>query len=139
MNGEYQHSLDAKGRVFLPAKLREELGDNVFVSKGLDNCLFIYAEEQWLKMAEKLSAMPISKARKLQRAIFPSAARFELDAQGRMLLPQKLREHAFLDKEVVIVGAGNRAEIWDAGRWQQFEAEYLTEDAMAEAMDELGF
>ena len=139
MRGEFQYNLDAKGRLSIPAKLRDELGDVVFVCKGLDNCLFVYPEKQWLQMEEKLQAMPISKSRRLQRTIFPSVDRFELDAQGRILIAPKLRAYANLSKETIIIGAGNRAEIWNADAWTQFEAEELNAAQMADAMDELGF
>jgi MraZ protein len=137
MLGTYQYALDAKGRVFVPAKLREELGDVIYVSKGVDNCLFVYGAPEWGKIEEKLAAMPVSRARYLQRSIFPSAARFELDAQGRILLPQALREHAELAKDVAIVGVGNRAEIWSLENWTRYNEQ--AGDKLAEAMDELGF
>lgn len=139
MTGEYNYAMDAKGRVAIPAKLRQELGDIIYVSKGTDNCLFVYAEASWDKITEKLAAMPISKAQKLQRTLFPSAARFELDTQGRILLPQKLRAYAGLQKDTVIVGVGNRAEIWSFEAWQRFDEEELTPESMLAAMDELGF
>ena len=139
LTGEYSCTLDAKGRVAIPAKLRFELGDVIHVSKGLDQSLFIYADETWRKIQENLASMPISRARQLQLMLFPSAARFVLDTQGRILLPQKLREHAALEKDVVILGAGNRAEIWSEPAWRCFESAELTPEKMLEAMDELGF
>jgi len=139
LTGEYSYTLDAKGRIAIPAKLRAELGDVIYISKGVDKSLFVYAEESWKAIENKLAAMPISKARRLQLTLFPSAARFELDAQGRVLLPVKLREHAELTKDVVILGAANRAEIWSEEVWRSFETEELTPDNMLQAMDELGF
>jgi MraZ protein len=139
MFGTYQYALDAKGRVFIPAKLREDLGDTIYVSKGADHCLFVYGASEGGKIEERLSAMPISRARQLQRTLFPSAVRFEPDTQGRVLLPQMLRDYAQLTKDVVIVGVGSRAEIWSAEAWRRFDEEELTAEKMVEAMDELGF
>ena len=139
MEGECTYTMDAKGRIAIPAKLRAELGDAIVVSKGPDKSLFVYAEENWLGIRDKLAAMPISKARKLQLTLFPSAKRFELDAQGRVLLPQNLRDHAELTREVVILGVVDRAEIWSEAVWRQFETDELTPDNMLQAMDELGF
>ena len=139
MTGEYSYVLDVKGRIAIPAKLRAELGDVIYISKGLGKSLFVYSEQVWQKTKEKLAAMPISKARKLQLTLFPSAVRYELDAQGRVCLPLNLREHAALTKEVVILGAANRAEIWSEEVWRRYEAEELTTENMLEAMDELGF
>ncbi len=139
MTGEYSYVLDTKGRMAIPAKLRPELGDTIYVSKGTDNCLFVYSDASWAKIEEKLAALPISKAQKLQRTLLPTAARFDLDAQGRILLPQKLREYAGIQKDVVIVGVGNRAEIWSEAAWSRFDEEELTPENMLAAMDELGF
>ena len=139
LEGEYTYSMDAKGRIAVPAKLRAELGDVIYVSKGPDKSLFVYAESNWLRIKERLASMPISKARKLQLTLFPSAKRFELDAQGRVLLPQNLRDHAELVREVVILGVVDRAEIWSETVWRRFETDELTPDNMLRAMDELGF
>lgn len=138
LKGEYNHTLDPKGRVNFPAKLREVLGERFVISKGLDDCLFVYPEEEWEKFEESINALPLSKARKLQRFFFSGAADVEPDKQGRVLIPQNLREYAGLDKEVVIIGASNRAEIWDKATWEA-DSEELTAENMAEVMDELGF
>ncbi len=139
MNGTYAYALDSKGRLFIPAKLRETLGDILYICKGLDGSLFVYGLEDWKAIEKRLSEMPISRARKLQLMLFPSAVRVELDAQGRALIPQTLRDYAGLCKDAVVLGAGNRAEIWSAESWQRFEETEITSEQMAAAMDELGF
>lgn len=136
--GEYQHSLDIKGRVNFPAKLREGLGEKFFITKGLDGCLFVYSEQEWAILEERIRGLPVSKARNLQRFLFAGAIDVEPDKQGRVLIPANLREYAGLDKEVMVIGASVRAEIWDKDRWLQSCGE-LTAEVMAEAMDDLGF
>ena len=133
--GEYQHSLDTKGRVNFPAKLREDLGESFILSKGLgDECLFVYSNEEWDKLTQKLNNLPLSKARALQRFLFAGATQVQPDKQGRILIPQNLRDHAGLTKDITFIGASSRAEIWDSGRWNEFNSA-LTEDSIAEAMD----
>ena len=140
MTGQYQHSIDAKGRLFIPAKLREELGDTFYVTiAGTDPCLAVYSEEGWEKLTEKFDSLPYSKAKKAIRQLYSNAAKCEPDAQGRILLPQKLRAYAGLDKDVVIIGVSNRAEIWNAERWAALEAEELNPENLAAVMEELGF
>ena len=136
--GEYQHSIDPKGRVSFPAKLREALGPQFVITKGLDNCLFVYRLEEWHVLEEKTRTLPTSKARQIQRFLFAGAALVEPDKQGRVLIPQNLREHAGLNGDVTVVGVSTRAEIWDSARWSALGAE-LTSESVAEAMDELGF
>lgn len=136
--GEYQHSLDAKGRISFPSKLRESLGASFVVTKGLDNCLFVYRLEDWKELEEKTAQLPTSKARQIQRFLFAGAALVEPDKQGRVLLPQKLREHANLGDDVTIIGVSTRVEIWDTERWNALNEE-LTSESIADAMDELGF
>ena len=137
MTGEYQHSLDNKGRLFIPAKLRDELGEVFFLTLSMDRCLCAYSSEAWQSFSDKVSDMPYVKQRKM-RPLFAHAARCELDAQGRVLIPQNLREHAGLTGDVTVVGVSTRAEIWDSARWAALGAE-LTSESVAEAMDELGF
>lgn len=132
--GEYQHNFDPKGRVIVPAKFREDLGDCFYVTKGLDGCLFVLSPKEWTRLQEKISAMPISKARGLQRFFFSGAVEVVPDKQGRILIPQVLREYASLAKDVTFIGASNRVEIWDTGTWKQFNST-LTQDSIAEAMD----
>ena len=123
--GEFQHNLDAKGRLFMPVKLREALGTKFVLTKGLDGCLFVYDLEQWRLLEAKLNSLPMTRkgARDFNRFFFGGAAECECDKQGRVLLPVNLREFAGLDKNAVIVGVGNRAEIWDAERWNAYNEE----------------
>ena len=137
MTGEFQHTIDAKGRLFVPAKFREELGEHFVVTKGLDNCLFIYSQKDWNVLEDKIRALPLSKSN-LQRFFLSSAVECELDAQGRILLPQGLREHARLTREVTVIGVSSRAEIWDSKRWFDYNS-VMTSEKIAEAMDEIGF
>jgi len=136
--GEYAHSLDVKGRVNFPAKLREGLGAEFIITKGLDNCLFVYSKEEWLVLEDKIRTLPMSKSRTLQRFLFAGAVDVEPDKQGRVLIPANLREYAGLDKDIMIIGASVRAEIWDKKRWED-SLSGLTAEMMAQAMDDLGF
>ncbi len=136
--GEYQHNIDLKGRVIVPSKFREDLGECFYVTKGLDGCLFVLSPEGWEKLQEKVSAMPVSKARGLQRFFFSGAAEAIPDKQGRILLPQNLRTYACLTKDVTFIGASSRAEIWDTAKWNEFNST-LTQENLAEVMDELDF
>ena len=138
--GEYQHTIDPKGRLFMPAKLRDVLGGSFILSKGLDGCLFVYDKEQWHLLETKLSSLPMTNknARGFSRFFFSGAADAECDKQGRILLPANLRAFAGLDKNVVIVGVGNRAEIWDAERWQSYNDENADDvDALAEQLADM--
>lgn len=136
--GEYQHTIDDKGRLFMPARLREELGQHFYISKGLDGCLFVYDEEQWQQFEAKLNALPMSMkgARDFKRFFFSGATEGCCDKQGRISLPLNLREHAALAKDVVIVGVGNRAEIWAKERWQAYSLDSV--EGMAEQLVDLG-
>ena len=120
--GEYEHTLDAKGRLFLPAKFREQLGERFVITKGLDNCLFIYTQDEWTLLEEKLHKLPLAKkeARAFVRFFFSGATESEADKQGRVLLPQNLRTHAALEKEIVVVGVASRIEVWDKANWQAY-------------------
>lgn len=137
--GEYKPSIDPKGRINFPSKLREDLGESFVITKGLDNCLFVYRMAEWDKLVEQTASLPMSKARSIQRFIFASAVCVEPDKQGRVLIPQTLRDHANLGVgEIVVIGVSTRAEIWNAEKWELSNAE-LTSESVAEAMDELGF
>lgn len=139
--GEYGHTIDAKGRLAMPAKLRESLGGKFIITKGLDGCLFVYDMEQWQKLEQKLSALPMSRktARDFTRFLFGGACEGECDKQGRVLLPANLRAHAGLEKDAVIVGVGSRAEIWDAGRWNKYNEENAEDvSELAEQLADLG-
>ncbi len=119
--GEYSHSIDSKGRLIIPAKFRELLGDQFVVTKGFDGCLFVFAEEGWNNFESKLQALPMDKpeARMLTRFFIAGAIDAEIDKQGRILLPTSLLQHAKIEKEAVIAGVGNRAEIWSKSEWEK--------------------
>ncbi len=119
--GEYSHSIDAKGRLIIPAKFREILGEQFVVTKGFDGCLFVFAQEGWEAFEEKLQALPMDKpeARVLTRFFIAGAIDVEVDKQGRILLPANLLGHAKIEKEAVIAGVGNRAEIWSKEEWEK--------------------
>lgn len=138
MTGEYQHNIDAKGRLFIPARLREELGDVFYVTIGTDPCLIIYPMESWNGFVDKFNSLPYSKAKKM-RPVFANAAKCEPDSQGRILLPQKLRDYAGLKKDVTVVGVASRAEIWDTDNYRAVEEEDLMPENLASVMEELGF
>lgn len=137
--GEYNHSLDAKGRIIIPAKLREQLGDSFVVTKGLDGCLFIFPNAEWEKLVNKIQALPLTNtnARKFSRYFLAGASEVEVDKQGRALLPGPLREDARLDKDVVLCGVGNRVEIWSREAWSDV-SRYENVEELAENMAELG-
>ena len=134
--GEYNHTVDPKGRLIIPAKFREQLGDEFVVTKGLDGCLFVYTLEEWHNIEEKFRniSMTSKDARKFSRFFFAGAASCELDKQGRILLPPVLREYANLTKDVVLVGVLSRVEIWDKDRWQENTYDEDEMDEIAEAM-----
>ena len=137
--GEYHHSIDAKGRLIVPSKFREQLGNEFVVTKGLDGCLFVYSNEEWQRIEEKFREIPLTTkdARKFSRFFFAGAATCEVDKQGRILLPSNLREYAAIEKEVVSVGVLSRVEIWRKDRWSE-NGDYDDMDEIAEHMAELG-
>lgn len=135
MRGEYLHSIDAKGRLIFPIKLREELGEHFVIFRGLDNCINVYSQEKWNAFETRLSALP-SKARKVQR-FFSANFECDPDAQGRILIPQTLRTYAGLQKDVVVVGMLDHAEIWDADAWKRYN-ESTDNEEIADMMDALG-
>ena len=140
--GEYNHTIDAKGRLIVPAKFREVLGDEFVVTKGLDNCLFVYPNDEWQKFEEKLQTLPLTNknARQFTRFFLAGAASVEVDKQGRILLPSVLREFAGLEKDVVLVGVASRIEIWSKDRWLQSISTYDDDmDEVAANMESLGF
>ena len=138
MTGEYQHALDNKGRLFIPAKLREELGEVFFLTLSMDRCLCAYSAENWRAFSEKVSAMPYIRQRRM-RPLFAHAAKCELDAQGRVLIPQNLREYAGFEKNVTVVGCNNHAELWDSAAWEAVFAEETRPENIAAVMEELDF
>ncbi len=117
--GEYSHSIDEKGRLIMPAKFREELGEAFVLTRGLDGCISVYPQTEWKKLEEKLSSLPLTNknARTITRFLVSSAATCELDKQGRMLVPNALREYAGLVKDVIVTGNLERIEIWDKAKW----------------------
>ena len=117
--GEYNHTVDAKGRLIVPSKFREQLGEDFVVTRGLDGCLSVYANDEWTALEEKLHALPYTNpaARKLTRFLVAGAATCEVDKQGRILLPAALREYAGIEKDAVLVGMGSRIEIWSREAW----------------------
>ena len=123
--GEYMHTIDAKGRVILPVDFRPELGASFVITKGLDNCLFLYGEEEWERLSAKLRELPMSKpeARAFARFFFAGARRLDLDKQGRFLVPANLRTYAGLTKDVVLNGVMTRAEIWSRTAWDSYNDE----------------
>ena len=137
--GEYNHTIDAKGRLIVPSKFRELLGSEFVVTKGLDGCLFVYPNEEWVTIEEKFKSIPLTTkdARKFSRFFFAGATSCEVDRQGRILLPQVLREYADLQKEVVLAGVLSRIEIWNRDRWQDANT-YDDMDEIAESMEGLG-
>ncbi|MEG0833816.1 MAG: division/cell wall cluster transcriptional repressor MraZ [Christensenellaceae bacterium] len=122
--GEYSHNLDAKGRVFMPSKFRDDLGDNFIVTKGVGKCLFVFSKDEWTNFSQKLKVLPISDvaAQSFTRMLFASACECEGDKQGRILLPQRLRTHIGAVKETVIIGVMTRAEIWSKEGWEEYNA-----------------
>lgn len=137
--GEYNHTIDAKGRLIIPSKFREILGDAFVVTKGLDGCLFVYDNEEWQRFEEKLRSLPITnkEARQFVRFFLAGATEAEVDKQGRILIPNVLREFAGLMKDVVLVGVGSRIEIWGRERFED-TASFEDMDEIAEHMAELG-
>ena len=137
--GEYEHSLDAKGRLIMPAKLRQDVGDKFILSKGLDGCLFAFSMQEWLNFENKLKSLPLSdkNARSFVRFFLAGATECEIDKQGRFLVPGNLRQAASLEKEAVIIGVGTRLEIWDKSIWQSKDEE-ISADEIAENMTMLG-
>lgn len=139
--GEFQHSLDTKGRLIIPQKLRSSLGDTFVVTKGIDSCLFAYPLDEWKIFEDKLRKLPLvnSDARKFVRFFLSGAVECEVDSQGRILLPAKLKEHANLKKELVSVGIINRVEIWDKDTWEKYNEENNDLDIdFAEKMESFG-
>ncbi len=133
--GEYRHTIDKKGRVFIPAKLRDELGSSFILCRGIDGnrCLCVYSEEEWKNLDGKIRSFPTVKSARLQRFLYSGSARTECDAQGRVLIPQNLREYAELGDEVYILGMSARLEIWNKERWEA-ESMLDTPESIGEIM-----
>ncbi len=138
MFGVYRHSIDAKGRLAIPSRIREELGDVFYVTISSERCLTAYSDETWQQMLAKIAALP----RKLQlkaRPLFSHAAKCELDSQGRVLLPQALRDYAALDKNVAVVGNGDSAQLWDEAAWDAVDAVETSPEYISQVLEELDF
>lgn len=139
--GEYQHTLDAKKRLAVPAKVRKELGDVAILTRGLDNCLFLYPMAEWQKLTEKLAQLPMGSGdtRSFLRLMMAGAVEVELDQLGRILVPDYLKNYAGLKQRVILAGVYNRMEIWDEERWNVYKAEVeKNTDMIAEKLGELG-
>ena len=137
--GEYEHTIDAKGRLSMPSKLRRDMGEAFIVTKGLDGCLFAFSSEEWMNFESKLKSLPLSdkNARNFVRFFLAGATECELDKQGRFLIPNNLRQSANLGKEAVIIGVGTRLEIWNKQIWMSKDEE-ISADDIAENMTMLG-
>ena len=148
--GEYEHSLDAKGRLIMPAKLREDIGEKFIITKGLDGCLFGFSQAEWNNFEEKLKTLPLTNknARDFVRFFLSGATECEIDKQGRFLIAGNLREYAhdahkhisaIKEKEIAIIGVGTRIEIWNKEKWKKYNSdENISADAIAENMTMLG-
>lgn len=139
--GEYQHNIDSKGRLIVPAKFREGLGTVFVITKGLDNCLFVYTNDEWKVFEEKIKKLPLTNkdVRKFVRFFFSGAIECETDNQGRVMIPQNLREYAGIKKEVISIGVSNRIEIWSKENWVEYnDEENFIDGQLAEKMTELG-
>lgn len=135
--GEYKHNVDVKGRMIVPSKFREGLGDSFVVTRGLDKCLFAYPLDEWKVIEEKLKQLPLTKkdARAFTRFFFSGAIECEMDKQGRINIPQTLRNYADLEKECVVIGVSERVEIWANDKWEEYVEE--SEESFAEIAENL--
>ena len=139
--GEYNHTIDAKGRLIIPAKFREPLGEEFVLTRGLDGCLYIYPMDEWEAFEEKLRALPLTNknARDFVRFFLSGATECEIDKQGRFLITSNLREYATLEKDAIIIGVGTRIEIWNREKWKSYNSdENISADEIAENMTMLG-
>ena len=135
--GTYENKMDTKGRAFIPAKLRRDCGDRFVLTRWLDSCVAVYTVEAWNVLADKLRALPSAKARDTQRFFFSAAETVELDKQGRVLIPPVLRQFANLDGDIVVIGAGERMEIWSKARWDEYNSAESMQENIINAMMEL--
>jgi len=139
--GEYQHNLDDKGRLAIPVKFRADLKKGAVVTRGLDSCLFLYTKNEWAKLADKLAALPFSQSnsRAFARLMLAGAMEVEVDKQGRVVLPEYLRQFAALKKSVVVAGLYSRMELWDENKWKEYKGQTeANSNEIAERMAELG-
>lgn len=138
--GEFNHSIDTKGRVIVPSKFREELGKKFIVTKGMDGCLFIYTSQAWDAYVDKLSHLPTTNAnaRRFVRLVTAGATECEPDGNGRITIPPNLRAFAGIKKEIVTIGANDRVEIWDKQRWDEYNGDGAFDDEMISSMEQFG-
>ena len=136
MTGKFEHNIDAKGRVIVPSSLRSELGEVCYVTLSIDSCLSVYSEKDWEAFRAKVDSLPAAESRRM-RVVFANTARCELDVQGRILVPQQLRDFVGINKKVTIVGFSNHAEIWDSEKYAAVEAEELSLENIADVWKEL--
>lgn len=138
--GEYQHSLDEKGRVTVPSKYREQLEDSFILTKGLDGCLFIYTLSEWAVFEQKLKSLPLTNlnARKFVRFFLSGAVECVPDKQGRILIPSSLRVYSEIEKDIVFIGMGNRIEVWSQSKWEVYNNEEVDMELLASQMEDLG-
>lgn len=138
MLGRFMHTLDAKNRIIIPAKMRIQLGDTFVAAAVLDHCISLYPEDEWQKLQDRIAEMPLSKSRKLQRYLSSNAVDLQVDSQGRVILPKHLLEYANIEKEALFVGAGPHAEIWNPSSYDDNMSNMTSEEVEAEFV-ELGF
>ena len=139
--GEYKHTLDPKKRLAVPSKLRREIGEKAVLTRGLENCLFLFAMNVWEELAVKLSSLPMGQkdSRGFARLLLSGASEVELDQLGRVLIPDYLRDYAGLQKEVIVAGVGKRLEIWDSAKWHVYKSDIEKNgDQIAEKLGEIG-
>ncbi|HAW60224.1 MAG TPA: cell division/cell wall cluster transcriptional repressor MraZ [Actinobacteria bacterium] len=139
--GEFQHTLDGKGRLILPSKFRDALADGLVITKGMEGCLFIFPKSEWPQLEDKVRSLPLTKkdARKFSRFFFAGATEEVLSKQGRVLIPENLRKYAGLEKDIVVIGVSNRLEIWDKERWAAYSKEAgESYENVAEELTDLG-
>ena len=138
--GEYQHSLDDKGRVTIPSKYRDQLGESFVLTKGLDGCLFIYTQDEWTNFEQKLKNLPLTNmnARKFVRFFLSGAVECMTDKQGRILIPNTLRVYSQIEKDIVFIGMSNRIEVWSLENWKAYNNMDIDVEALASQMEELG-
>ena len=136
--GEYRHTIDSKGRLFIPAKLRERLGEEFIFSRGFDKCICVYPMEEWERFTAKLEELPVAKERHVRRYFYAGAYEGTVDAQGRVTLSQLYREFASLEKDVVIVGNRSHLELWSAAAWEE-EQKLIDNEEVTNELIELGF
>ena len=139
--GEYSHNLDDKGRLAIPKKFRDDLAKGAVVTRGLDSCLFLYTKKEWEKLAEKLAALPFAQAntRAFARLMLAGAMDVDIDKQGRVILPEYLRQYAGIEKNIIVAGLYNRLELWDETKWAEYKKKTESEsNQIAEQMGNLG-